>query len=315
MPPPSPVVASAASSFLSTFRAADPQWQDWCTRALNGSAASAAQHGQDVFVFWNLFARHADSVGATHFSYVDSGANDWHRLSNTFLFDKCLGWEGVCVEPGPQYFASLRTHRSCRLVTECLSSSASTVDFEDAGVNGHVKPQPGHPASLIQALVGRSRRSSGAGGGSNATTTATRRVRCNPLHTMLRENYAGGGADPWRSRRVTVDFWSLDVEGLELFVLDALDVSKVHVRSLLVEDFWQANRQLDYLLARKGFVKAHQMAADSLYVSTSDSSALLPPDGRWWYPKGFHRQWEANTKWRRHVKRTEPHRFPEDLRR
>ena len=127
-------------------------------------------------------------------------------------------------------------------------------------------------------------------------------------------NNIGGGVDPWRARRVTVDFWSLDVEGLELYVLDALDVSRVHIRSLLVEDFWQPNRQLDYLLARKGFVKAHQMAADSLYVSASDASMLLPPDGKWWYPKGFHRQWEANTKWRRHVKRTEPYRFPEDLR-
>ena len=45
-----------------------------------------------------------------------------------------------------------------------------------------------------------------------------------------------------------VDFWSLDVEGFEMTVLGAIDFEKILVDSILVEDFWIANRPLDRLL-------------------------------------------------------------------
>ena len=43
--------------------------------------------------------------------YVDSGANSAVSLSNTYFYDKCLGWEGLCVEPLPQYHAELSAKR------------------------------------------------------------------------------------------------------------------------------------------------------------------------------------------------------------
>ena len=55
---------------------------------MNGTAGAAAQFGQDLFVWHNLFSRWS-AVGRRGF-YVDSGANHWKVRSNTLFFDKCL---------------------------------------------------------------------------------------------------------------------------------------------------------------------------------------------------------------------------------
>ena len=68
--------------------------------------ACAACGAQDLFLFRNYFALLTLS-GRKGF-YVDSGANDARHLSNTFFFDKCLGWEGLCIEPMEQYHKELR---------------------------------------------------------------------------------------------------------------------------------------------------------------------------------------------------------------
>lgn len=34
-----------------------------------------------------------------------SGANNAYDMSNTFFFDRCLGWRGICVEPNPIFWS------------------------------------------------------------------------------------------------------------------------------------------------------------------------------------------------------------------
>lgn len=35
--------------------------------------------------------------------YVEAGANDPLYLSTSLFFDKCLGWDGLCVEPNEKF--------------------------------------------------------------------------------------------------------------------------------------------------------------------------------------------------------------------
>lgn len=58
--------------------------------------------------------------------------------------------------------------------------------------------------------------------------------------------------------------------------------------ALLVEDFWASNRELDWLLNRKGFVKLHQLPIDSLYVPRH-VAARLP--AALWYPAAAGASW------------------------
>ena len=64
----------------------------------------------------------------------------WFHLSNTFFFDKCLGWRGVCFEPQPQYHAPTRKSRSCHLVPHCVLGARKNVSFSGHGQKMSVVP-------------------------------------------------------------------------------------------------------------------------------------------------------------------------------
>jgi hypothetical protein len=89
--------------WLSTFKAADPAYQDYCLKVLDGAKTPGlgGQYSQDVFLFHNIFKAWAPR-GRKGF-YVESGANDPEAISSSIFFDKCLGWQGLCVEPQTQY--------------------------------------------------------------------------------------------------------------------------------------------------------------------------------------------------------------------
>lgn len=90
--------------WLSTFKASDPAFQDYCMQVLQNSTRfelQGAQHSQDVFLFHNLY-KFFPMQGRKGF-YVESGANDPFYLSTSLFFDKCLGWDGLCVEPQAKF--------------------------------------------------------------------------------------------------------------------------------------------------------------------------------------------------------------------
>ena len=59
------------------------------------AGAFRAQHGEDA----QLAARFGNKRGGY---YVEVGALDGEKLSNTYFFEKELGWTGVLVEADPR---------------------------------------------------------------------------------------------------------------------------------------------------------------------------------------------------------------------
>ena len=161
----------ALARFLSTYVAPSPRWTSTCKGIMEGTAISPAQQAQDIFVWRNLFA-HMTLRGTKGF-YIDSGANEAHHGSNTWFFDKCLGWPGLCVEPNLKYGDALRRERSCTVVQECISDRDNVV----------LQMTRMGPLSRI---------------GGRAPLVAN--VTCNTVQTMLS-----------RVGQSIVDFWSLDV--------------------------------------------------------------------------------------------------------
>lgn len=57
-----------------------------------------SQEGQDKWVDQEIFG------GKRHGTFVDLGCYDGVTYSNTWYFERKLGWSGVCVEPNPAVF-------------------------------------------------------------------------------------------------------------------------------------------------------------------------------------------------------------------
>jgi hypothetical protein len=157
-----------------------------------------------------------------------------------------------------QYHEDLRALRTCTLIPECISDQKQVVNFGGDGVSAAVQ---------------------------SATGPGFKKIHCSPMVDMLSRS-----GDPNRRH---IDFWSLDVEGYEMTVLSGVDFRQISVSTLLVEDFWLASRELDYLLTTHGFTKYQQLSIDSLYVSRSNYGAASP-----WYPPTWHKDWEMNQAYR-----------------
>ena len=134
----------------------------WMTPA--GSARPlrfTSQFGQDSTLLTLFAGGGASNAGRV---YVDVGANDPKGLSNTYFFDKCLGWRGVCIEANPALAATLRSERSCTVVNKCVSATRGTLRFATNGVNGHI-----------------------ASATADADASGTADVECAPLADILRD--------------------------------------------------------------------------------------------------------------------------------
>jgi FkbM family methyltransferase len=239
--------------WLRNFKASDPAYQGFCENFFSRRGDGKAQFGQDAFVFFNFFAHMP--VNGMKGTYIDSGANSAEELSNSFVFDKCLGWKGLCIEPNIQYHADLKSKRSCTVVPKCISDQSKSVGFDNAGPLGQI------------------------------SSNIVPNVQCSTFSEILEEN---------RFPK-SIDFWSLDVEGHEMQVLNSINFQDVEIKVLLVEDFWISNRELDFLMNKKSYIKHQQLAIDSVYVPRSKFDSSKPV----WYPTKYFDHINSNNEFRK----------------
>lgn len=167
--------------------------------------ASYAQCGEDLiarFVF--------DALRIARPSYLDLGAHDPVRLSNTYLFYRA-GSRGVCVEPDPALFGALKRKRprdTCLNVGAGLAEG--TADFymmTSRSLNTFARAE----AERYQSY-GRQR------------IEAVVPVPIVPINTLIRQHFS---APP--------QFISIDIEGLDLPILQQLDFAALRPLVLCAE--------------------------------------------------------------------------------
>lgn len=151
--------------------------------------------------------------------FVESGAFDGEKDSNTLYYELKLGWRGLLVEPNPKSFSKLLgKHRRAYAYRGCLS--------------------PSDHAETLQFL------SDADGRTSMIDDDGKYSVEAQPLHTLLMQ-----------IGQSEVDFWSLDIEGSESSVLQNTDFSKVEVGVLLIEmnKSEKNNREIREVMKKEGF--------------------------------------------------------------
>lgn len=147
--------------------------------------------GQDIFV---LFITDSKRDGW----FVEFGAMDGLRASNTLLLEREYGWSGIMSEPNPRYNANLAKNRRCRIDLRCVSDrTGATVKFQTADQGGW----PG--------MVGHIYREANSRGNVIDVETVT-------LNDLLDQNGA-----PHH-----VDYISVDTDGSEPMIMQAFDFTK-----------------------------------------------------------------------------------------
>jgi FkbM family methyltransferase len=200
---------------------------------------ATSQLGQDL---WVLDQTQFKTGGY----FVEFGATDGIRLSNTYLLEKSFGWAGLCAEPNPELFKQLSKNRSCTTSADCIGGeSGRVVEFLLADDYG----------GIIEHLDdhNNARRKGYLDSGNTFTTTTI------SLDDFLRKHNAPR----------TIDYLSIDTEGSEYEILKNFPFDQWEVRLLTVEhNFTPMRQSIRELLAAKGYV-CQEAQWDDWYKLTS----------------------------------------------
>jgi len=211
---------------------------------------SYSQAGEDLIV-GALFR----SFGGAKFSYLDVGANHPDFISNTYLFYK-QGHRGVCVEPNPVLYSM---HRRKRPEDVCLNVGVSIDDRKEAdfylfdgiadGLSTFSKCDADHWMNVGMDGIGKFKLS---------------KVVKTPLMSINEIILESG----------TPDFLSIDVEGLDLSVLQTLDLKKFQIKCICVETLrYGPNKEefrdteLMQFMKRRGYIAYADTGINTIYVN------------------------------------------------
>eukprot|EP00039_Didymoeca_costata_P002599 m.61374 g.61374 ORF g.61374 m.61374 type:complete len:525 (+) comp11403_c0_seq4:229-1803(+) len=197
--------------------------------------ASHSQAREDLLLLSYYFCK--KNIKGT---FVEIGAYDGKSFSNSYLYEKVLGWNGVLIEANPRITPKLKKNRGDGI------ASIFTMAVCPYGPNGEegVVEFAGDPGtSGVVGDLSDNHREQWIDGAKNNSII---KVPCKPISAMIKE----AGLDH-------IDIFSLDVEGGELSVLKTFDFD-VPVCVFVVElDFTdpQKDESVRELLRSKGFRK------------------------------------------------------------
>jgi FkbM family methyltransferase len=177
---------------------------------------------EDVFVFENYINQKTDDG-----IFVELGAVDGIKQSNTCMFEKSLGFSGVLIEPDPQQFQHLKLNRPD---SKCFNFAISKIKTQ---VDMYVSNQP-----LVSSVV------------SNTTEAFKNRwhqnsaiitVPAKPLYQILKEGDIQ-----------YIDLFSIDVEGCEHEVLETMNWD-IPVYIIIIESYHQNWEKCKSILEKQNF--------------------------------------------------------------
>lgn len=201
-----------------------------------------SQAGQDQFVNEHFFHDRRDGF------FLDIGAHDGQSFSNTWFFEKDLGWKGICFEPLPHLFKQLKACRDCICINACVSQLNGYLPF--LHVDSCDEMLSGLCSTFNEQKLNAVITDIADLGGELKVI----QMPCVRLDDVL-ERYG-----------IThVDFLSLDVEGHELEVLKSIDFSKVTIDVITVENDYHDEAIRD-ILRENGFILVDHVHVDDVFV-------------------------------------------------
>jgi FkbM family methyltransferase len=215
--------------------------------AMTTDVSYKSQFGQDQWLNDRVFHKKKNGV------FVEVGAHNGIAFSNSYYFEKALGWSGLCVEPILDRFVDLQSNRTCRCVFGCAFNREGKVTFNRvtgyaemlSGINNEYDPRH------LKRVVGELR----AHGGSASVVDV-------PCYTLSRL-FTDYGLR-------TIDYLSIDTEGSELGVLQGIDFQRANIHVIGVEDNYpdRFGPVKDFLQAR-GFEMREKVGCDCMFVNTN----------------------------------------------
>ncbi len=187
--------------------------------------------------------------------YLDVGAHDGLIASNTYFFEKCLEWNGICIEPLPNVFDLLVKNRNSININACAYNDNRILKFNQcigytemlSGIVDTYNPQHSQRIDYESKIY-------------NCTNKIIE-VQAFRLEDLLTSHQIK-----------IIDYLSLDVEGSELQVLEGIDFGKVHINVMTVEMNYpnsEEAKKINNLLLANNFTLHSKIVIDYVYINNN----------------------------------------------
>jgi FkbM family methyltransferase len=166
--------------------------------------------------------------------FVEFGAADGLRGSNTLVLERDFGWRGILAEPHPVWRADLVRNRMARIDHRCVfTTTGNRVKFaatkcpfistivDYTASDGHASSRAEHEIVEVETVL---------------------------LNDLLTDHDAPR----------TIDYISIDTEGSELAILEAFDFERWDVKLFSIEhNLTEQEQAIDRLMLRKGYERRY----------------------------------------------------------
>src|SRR3989344_2626829 len=194
---------------------------------------------QDRYLFERFF------LGKRQGVFVDIGAYDGQKFSNTLFFEQSMGWRGLCVEPQAEPFKKLAATRTAYCEQVCVSNFEGEADFVESTASIDETMLSGLSATFDPTHVARMKVVS--------TNTRVLKVPVVKLGTLL-EKYG----------LYDIDYCSIDVEGAEFPILSDFDFNKFRISVLTIKNNLNDDR-IPKFMASKGYEFVTKLEQDYVF--------------------------------------------------
>lgn len=164
--------------------------------------------------------------------FVDIGAYDGVQLSNSYAMEKDFDWTGICVEPNPSLYDTLKANRQSLICNKAIWTTDDDLAYFYDG------------SEPMLSFVSK-----------NITNFPVKTITLN----SLLKNFGPTSKE--------IDYISLDIEGAELSILNSFNFNEYDVKCWTIEHNIDLNNQqsisnfiniVNILLAHNYLVKWHE---------------------------------------------------------
>jgi len=214
----------------------------------NGMKAgtSWSQWGQDKYVD-SFFKQKREGF------FVEIGGYDGEKFSNTLFLEQKRGWDGLLVEANPYTYQILKSRdRKCWFINACVSDTVDSMTFL---ISGSTTSAEETMTSSFRKRINKDINTYGKNGDKRWAHSGDKvKTKCRTLTSMLLE-----------IGRTHIDYFSLDVEGAEMFILESIPFEKINIDIFSIETD-QKSAQIIKFMKSKGYEKHHKIRSDTFFV-------------------------------------------------
>ena len=201
-----------------------------------------SQHNQDQFLNEHIFNNKKEGV------FLDIGAYDGIEGSNSYFFEKELGWKGICFEPIPKLYQRLKENRKCISINAAAWKEDTEKTFRL--IEGYSEMLSGIVDCYDQKHINRIEQESRE---QNQKITDVP-VKCLDINKIL-EQYG----------MYHIDFLSIDVEGSEFEILKHLNTDVFEIDYIVCENNYNDTSIVE-MMKDKGYKRITRLNIDDVYV-------------------------------------------------